>query len=427
MKLIDILRSASGNMLQSKLRTFLTIIAIFVGSLTLSLTTGIGNGVSVYIDKQLGSIGSKDSLTIVPKIESQGLGTISEYNPDKTTSSSEIGFSIPVLVQKDLNAIEKEDKIISVEPILSASVEYFYFEKDAKYSTIISPYIEGMEFEILNGEMIKNESNNYDVVVPITYLGELGIDNPERVIGKTIVFGVKSANGELKEQEAIVVGVSQQTLITGGGIVVGEALIKSLRSIQLLGAPESMMNQYSSAIAYFDPSLTPDELQSLKDSLDEKGYSAMTVEDTIGTVKNVISAITAVLSFFGAIALVAASFGIINTLFMAVQERTKEIGLMKAMGMSGGKIFLLFSTEAVLIGFWGSILGIATANILGAIVNQVANNTFLKHLPGFDLIVFAPMSMLGVTLLIMTIAFLAGTLPARRAAAQNPIDALRYE
>lgn len=426
MKLIDILRSASSNMLQSKLRTFLTIIAIFVGSLTLSLTTGIGNGVSVYIDKQLGSIGSKDSLTITPKIESQGLGTLSEYNPDKTTSNSEIGFSIPVLAQKDLDIIAKEDKIISVEPMLSASVEYFYFEKDSKYSTIVSPYIKGMEFEILSGEMINDESQDYEVVVPVTYLEELGINN-DQVIGKTIVFGIKSANGDLEEQEAKVVGVSQQTLITGGGIVASEALIKNLRSSQLAGVPENLKNQFSSAIAYFDVNLTTDELQQLKDSLDEKGYSAMTVEDTIGTVKNVISAITAVLIFFGAIALLAASFGIINTLFMAVQERTKEIGLMKAMGMSSGKIFLLFSTEAVLIGFWGSILGIAVANMLGAVVNQIASNSFLKNLPGFDLIVFAPVSMIGVTLLIMAIAFLAGTLPARRAAAQNPIDALRYE
>lgn len=153
----------------------------------------------------------------------------------------------------------------------------------------------------------------------------------------------------------------------------------------------------------------------------------MTVEDTIGIIKQVIDAITAVLNFFAAIALLAASFGIINTLLMAVQERTREIGLMKAMGLGRNKIFLLFSIEAVLIGFWGSLLGSLAGIGIGQVVNRIARDSFLKDLPGFNLTVFSPQSVAVIMLIIMTIAFIAGTLPARRASQKDPIEALRYE
>jgi putative ABC transport system permease protein len=127
------------------------------------------------------------------------------------------------------------------------------------------------------------------------------------------------------------------------------------------------------------------------------------------------------------IALVAASIGIINTLFMAVQERTREIGLMKAMGLGKGRIFLMFSVEAIALGFWGSAVGIAVGYVLRSVANGLAAETFLKDLPGFTLVEYKLVNLVFVAIVIMTIAFLAGTLPARRAAKKDPIDALRYE
>lgn len=161
--------------------------------------------------------------------------------------------------------------------------------------------------------------------------------------------------------------------------------------------------------------------------MSEKGYTAATIDDQIGIFKQVIDAIIMVFNFFAAIALLAASFGIVNTLFMAVQERTKEIGLMKAMGMGSNKVFLLFSIEAILLGFWGSLLGSLAGIGVGKLANAVATDTFLKDLAGFELTRFPLTSILTIMLIIMAIAFLAGTLPARRASKKDPIEALRYE
>ena len=175
------------------------------------------------------------------------------------------------------------------------------------------------------------------------------------------------------------------------------------------------------------PSLGRDGVAALKAALREHGMLGRTLADQLGAVNSVIMGLVGVLNAFAGIALLAAGFGIVNTLFMAVQERTSEIGLMKAMGMGAGRIFALFSTEAVVIGFLGSAVGALAAIALGTIVSDRLARGPLADLSGLRVLAFDPLQVLGVTLVVMTIAFLAGTLPARRAARQNPIDALRYE
>ena len=110
-----------------------------------------------------------------------------------------------------------------------------------------------------------------------------------------------------------------------------------------------------------------------------------------------------------------------------MQERTREIGLDKALGMSSAKVFLGFSAEAIMLGFWGSVIGIVAAFVVGNVANAVAHQSFLQDFPTFELVIFKPEAMLVIVGIIMLIAFLAGTLPARKAAKKNPIDALRYE
>ncbi|HYH75735.1 MAG TPA: FtsX-like permease family protein, partial [Candidatus Saccharimonadales bacterium] len=118
---------------------------------------------------------------------------------------------------------------------------------------------------------------------------------------------------------------------------------------------------------------------------------------------------------------------IVNTLLMAVQERTREIGLMKALGMSRRKIFAIFSIEAGLIGLWGALVAVLLANIVGRVGSEVASNTILKDFDGLQLFSFPLVSTLLIILLVVAIAVVAALLPARRASRLDPIDALRYE
>lgn len=426
MKLHDIFLTASSNMLRSKLRTFLTVIAIFIGATTLSLTTAIGEGVSDYIDKQLGNIGAEDALIVRPYREDSGFsGAPQKYNPDRGTETGSTGVAIPIMRAHDLDAVRQQEGIKSAEPLLTATPDYVFGRGD-KYVATLAPYVEGTRLDLAAGNDFKGHAGAA-VILPIALLQPMGFSSPQAAVGQRITFGIKSPAGQVEEIQAEVTGVQHESVAGPGGITANDSLVKSLLAVQSRGLPDAAKDRYPAVIARFDTSISEEQLQSIKDSLKNKGYQAMTIEDTIGLIKQVLDAIIVVLNFFAIIALVAASFGIVNTLLMAVQERTKEIGLMKAMGMPKGRIFLLFSTEAVLLGFWGSLLGILAGNGIGRVVNNIASDTFLKDLPGFTLMSFPWQPMAVIVLVIMAVAFLAGTLPARRAAAKDPIEALRYE
>jgi putative ABC transport system permease protein len=427
MKLIDIFRTASANMLRSKLRTFLTIVAIFIGALTLTLTNGIGSGISSYIDKQLGNLGGKDVLIVQPAGEGGGPSQgPKEYDPSKKVSATAFGATT-VLTDADITKIKKIAGIKSVEANLLVTPNYITGANGKKYQVSANPYVSGTNIELAAGSTISNGATENQALLPAEYVSSLGYANDEAAVGQTVTIGVIDGTGQQHEVKAVLRGVQQKGLTNSGGMSTNDALTNMIFREQNIGLPTAITNSYQALVAKFDSSYSEAQITTLKDELKKQGYAAKTIEDQIGTFKAVISGIIAVLNAFGVIALLAASFGIINTLLMSVQERTKEIGLMKAMGMSPGRIFLLFSVEAVLIGFWGSLLGVLAAIGIGSVANHIVSTGILKDLPGLKLLTFPPAGVAGIIGLIMVIAFLAGTLPARRAAKQNPIDALRYE
>src|SRR5207248_3301580 len=118
--------------------------------------------------------------------------------------------------------------------------------------------------------------------------------------------------------------------------------------------------------------------------------------EQIGTIGTVINTILIVLNMFGAITLLAATFGIVNTLLMSVNERTSEIGLFKALGAKRRTIFSIFAIEAASIGFWGALLGVLVSIGIGSIASNIATQTFLKNFVGFQLVSFPILASLTV-------------------------------
>lgn len=432
MKFLDLLKSAIGNTFRSKLRTTLTVIAIFIGAFTLTITSAIGTGVSNYIDTQVAAIGSTDVLTVT-KAASTTPSTDNgpaKYDPSTPTGSGGFagpagGLSAGLLSSGDLTTIASVAGIKDVNPIVRVAPKYIQVGSNEKYQVTINATGALTRADLAAGAQLSTASKP-EAILPTSYLNHLGFADAKAAIGQTVTFGIDDYQGTEHRVDATVVGVQNESLL-GGGVSLNQNLTNALNDIASTGRPESLTQGYAIAMAHISPDSTTAQTNAIKKSLSDNGFSAQTVADQLGAFQTVISGIIGVLNAFAVIALIAAGFGIINTLLMSVQERTREIGLMKAMGMGGGKVYALFSMEAVFIGFLGSAIGAAVAIGLGSLISNALSNTVLSGLPGLHVMQFAPTSIVTIILLVMGIAFLAGTLPARRAARQNPIDALRYE
>ncbi|MGT2461154.1 ABC transporter permease [Sinomonas atrocyanea] len=427
MKPLEILKTAIANSVRSKLRTLLTILAIFVGAFTLTITNGLGTGISNYIDSQVAAVGSSNSFTVSKTNTNTAPGSgPQKYDPNnRVLAAGRPGSTELALSQSDLTAIAAVPGITSVTPVTRISPAYIAWSGHDKYQLSVLP-LAGAQPQLAAGTGLDDGSSQPQIVLPLTYVGPLGFSDNNQAVGQTVAIGIVDANGAMHEVKAQITGIEQSSLLGVSGGFVNKALSTSLANAQGIGAPPAAKNAFADATATFAPS-SQSQVATMKNQLSAAGYTAQTLDDRIGTVKTVISGIIGVLDAFAVIALVAAGFGIVNTLLMSVQERTREIGLMKAMGMGSGSVFALFSTEAAFIGFLGSAIGSAAAIGLGTVVSRALARGPLSDLGGLHILTFAPASVAGVIILVMAIAFVAGTLPAWRAARQNPIDALRYE
>ena len=428
MRFIDILRASIRNSFRSRLRTTLTVIAIFIGAFTLTITNGLGIGINNYIDTQLGSLGAADVMSVTKPVEvvEASDGPV-KYDPDAGESvqgDGPPGFSVQAMTNDDLAALRDIDHVIAAEAVVSVAPDFIEYDGGQKFTFEASALNSGIVVDLVAGELDES-STEPQIVLSSDFIEPLGYDSNEDAVGTTVTIGITDALGEQHTLDAVVAGVQDPTLF-GSTAAMNNELTTQLFDLQSTGLPASA-DSFSRASVRFDSDLTNAQITALKANLDEEGYSGTTVADQLGMFTTVIDGIILVLNAFAFIALLAAGFGIINTLLMSVQERTREIGLMKAMGMSSGRIFALFSLEAVFIGFLGSAIGAGVAMAVGSLVSSVLANGFLSGLAGLQIVAFTPLAILQVLLLVMGIAFVAAVLPASRAARQSPIDSLRYE
>ena len=433
MRLRDIFTTALANTLRTKLRTFLTVIAVVIGAFTLTVTSGIGAGINSYIDAQVEAMGDTNMVYVMPaQTMDAGMGFTAsepaEYEPDDQGATSE--FGMPAMDEDDIEDLEGLDHVELVDPVVFVNIEYLETSEGTQYAVPSAGFpSEQTMVEYAAGGPGSTEDDAYELVIPSAWLQAFdidGIDNAEEVIGETVEIAAQDLEGNTETLEATVVGVSEET-ITGAGSapIPSHGLTERLAEINNSAAGTTIPTTYIQAILTVD-NLAANE-QQIKDALAAIDMVGQTVEDQMGLIGGIIDAITWVFNGFALIALLAASFGIVNTLLISVQERTRQIGLYKALGMTNGKVFTLFSTEAIVIGLMGSLIGIGLGTLVGVIGNSLLINGPLDSVPGLSLYAVEPIALIIIAALIVFIAFLAGTLPARRAATKDPIEALRYD
>ena len=176
MKITDMLTTAVGNTLRSKTRTTLTVLAIFIGAFTLTITSAIGTGVSDYIDNQIGAFGAKDVLTITKASEetAQQEGP-AEYDPDAGIVGADLTqFETEPLTEDDLDAIRRVEGILDVSAVRQVNPRYIEYDHSGKYMLDVNASANLTTPDLASGAQLDNAGANPQILLVTSYVDALG-------------------------------------------------------------------------------------------------------------------------------------------------------------------------------------------------------------------------------------------------------------
>ena len=438
----DYLRTALSNLWRRKLRTLLTILAVVIGATLVALLVSLGAGTQNFITVQFSSLQTPDVVTVQPKVPGGTLGMIVSMTgfggqPQEVQEGQLNPFTaFRSLTQEDLNRIAAIEHVDRVDPVIVVLARWVKLVGHDKRFQVTLESLSPSELKtrgIAAGRALQ-EGDRDKALVAYAYLEVWGLASPTEALGKEIEVRVNEGyqvnpfsrkEPEGQDYTFEIVGVLEDNIASTEVIVPYEDGVEMAR----------YFNQddeyYTDANMGFAASVTVDDPANAKavaQAIEELGdFGAGTADDAAGELRGFFAVIEGVLSVVGLIALTVASLGIVNTLIMAIYERTREIGVMKAVGASKGTIRFLFTVEAGSIGFFGGVVGVAVAWVVGQIINLIAHATFLKDYPTFNISRFPPWLVLTVIIISTGVALLAGLLPANRAARLDPVEALRYE
>jgi len=173
----------------------------------------------------------------------------------------------------------------------------------------------------------------------------------------------------------------------------------------------------------------PKHLTEVRSKLTELGFGSFSIVDELDQIKLVFLIIDSVLGLLGGISLLVATFGIANTMIMSILERTREIGIMKAIGAEDREIKLIFFVEAAVIGFFGGVLGVLLAWGIDGLANRLAYRFVLKPQGAsfVDFFSIPPYLWIGAIVFALLVSVAAALYPASRAARIDPVRALRHD
>lgn len=409
LNIIDAIKLSLTNMREKKIRNTFISIAASIGITSLILMLSFGNGIKTYFNKTMNSY-------VNPLV-------IEVNMPSDDSKSETIDLDVAKVQKPDLNkpgSFKDEDiqKLSEIEHVKTLE----------KGSTDISIGANSLNCDDKGCNIMRISTISSNITESNLQEGLLPKEG-EILINKTVSdrFG-GNVIGKKAKLNILVGGkiISNEFTISGIYTTAGGDLTAIMKSVFLNYSDLEKM--YTDNKAQLNPNVmyinTDNEkyAEGIKAKVKELGYSGSSQEEMMEMFNQMINIITYVLSGISGVSLIVSTIMIIVIMYISISERTKEIGIIKAIGARGKDIRRIFMCEAFLIGLFGGIIGVAFALLAMKSINSMSNKLF--HI---DLVIMKnSYKAFGLALSII-ISTLAGLLPANKASRLDPVDSLRRE
>lgn len=466
MKVPDLTELALRNLRESLLRNSLTTVGISVGVASLVAMLSLGIGLQQMASRRLMKSGLFDTIVVTSRRELRGMGREEERKGPPPGESR-------VLDEPVRAEIERMPNVAEAYPDIRFATELRFDDKP--HLTMVSALPESAKtndaFEGMQGSFFSSDSAP-EAILQKSFAEELlgktpalGASEPSvselarPLLGKELTMryaqrassppGPAASAGTSapddisgaaysvvsREQRLKIVGVSDLDPESMRGptrakVFLPLKLAESLHvmlptDLREIARADSDQPVYSSISVRVK---NPAQIQGVEDAIKKMGFSAFSILDASRGLRQFFAVLYAFLGIFGSLALMVASIGIVNTLVMAILERRREIGIMKAIGASDGDVKKLFFAEAGAMGVLGGMVGVGLGWAIGQVIN-LGTNVYLKRqsLPPEHFWAVPWWLVGGAILFAFVVSLVSGLYPAGRAARLDPVQALRYE
>jgi putative ABC transport system permease protein len=419
----DLLRTSFGNLGRHPVRTVLSAVGVTVGILTIVTMVSLGVGVHKEILQQFQGAGL-ETINVQPVTEERSAYT-AFAEPKRT-----------VLITPDLvEEMRARPDVVEVLPRVyvpwGAAVYLELGGDELEVRVYVGDSTWGFRDpftappQLLAGGELTAETEG-EVMLSREALEALGYDEQsewEDAIGQEVLLVLKAPRGDTESFPFVVVGV-QDSEYWGANIGVTDAV--ALKA-WWYNDPDILQHEGYDRLRIKASSIN--DAAQIVEELQDRGFEVESLRLLLDNINRAMVVLQTMLGSIGALALLVASIGIANTMVMAVYERTREIGILKALGASPGDIRILFVTESAFIGLVGGVAG----TIVGWLLGLGLNRLILAAMEWQEVPVRGTFFVVSGWLVILALAFatvvglLSGLYPAARAARLDPIEALRYE
>lgn len=453
MKLIDLLRMSVSNLWRRKLRTFLTVLGVIIGTASIVVMVSLGLGLTKSTMEQIQQSGGLTTITVY---QGNDKGMTSDGSTDEnagkiTDSTAEEVMKIPHVVIAS--------PVLSMYPILKSGP----YEGNISIKALTTEALQAMDIPLAEGATLPTDEENLQFLYGnqiITnfynartneYYWDTGV-YPDIDLANDPIFFIMDSDAYWNskyggtDENGNPIPQPKKYMYESTGLVEGtpdeynefsweaycniEALKTQLKKIfknrPIPNQPTRSNGKPYKEWYYEELYVRVDEMENVADvqqQIIDMGYYAYSNAEWVEQMEGQYAMVQGVLGGIGAVSLFVAAIGIANTMMMSIYERTKEIGIMKVLGCSLGRIRDLFLIEAGFIGLAGGAVGLLLSYGISAVINAVAGSS-----TGYETLSYIPLWLSVVALVFaVIIGMLAGLMPALRAMKLSALSALRNE